>query len=130
MPRTRVGRDALLVLLCLPTLVAVGLLGQTGDGLFPQQYSHEFYVAKGLVGLVAVVLLIVHMSQSWERTGGTGQRLRYLALLVGTVSASSASTTQFADDFPVLGLNLAGFLFVLVVALAAAVSLIEDARRP
>lgn len=128
MPEPRWGRDALLLLLAVPALVAVAVLARSG-AWFPQEYAQAFYIVKGLVGLVAVCLLVTHMSRTWPYTLSTGQRLRYLALLVGTTAAGSSSTTQFAKDQPVLGLNVAGLLFATTVAIAMCVSLSEDASR-
>lgn len=126
MPTSRAARDGLLLLLSLPAIAALGVLARAGAGVFPQQYAHEFYVVKGCVGLVAVVLLLVHMSRAWNHIDTTDQRLRYLALMVGTVTTGSASTSQFTDDLPVQGVNIAGLLFVVVVSLAMTVSINAD----
>jgi hypothetical protein len=128
MPETRWGRDALLLLLAVPTFVAVGVLARSGQW-FPQQYAHQFFVAKGLVGLLAVVLLVWHMARTWPTTLSTGQRLRYLALLIGATATGSASTSQFNDDLPVTGANVAGFIFAVFVVVAMVASLLEDAQN-
>lgn len=129
MPENRWSRDVLLLLLAVPTFVAIGVLARDDGSWFPQQYAHQFYLVKGLVGLAAVCLLVLHMGRTWPHTLSTGQRLRYLALLVGTTATGSASTTQFSSDLPVLGANVAGLLFAAVVAVAMCVSLREDAQR-
>ena len=56
-------------------------LSAAGVPWFPQQYAAEFYATKGVLALVATLLLIVHMNLTWSTVKTRGQRLRYLSLL-------------------------------------------------
>lgn len=50
-------------------------------GWFPQQYALEFNVVKSILALIAMILLIVHMSEIWSHTNSRARRGRYLILL-------------------------------------------------
>lgn len=123
MRHTREGLFALVV------LAALAWLASTDAAWFPQSWSGEFYVAKGLVGVGAVVLLLVHMSQVWPRIGTRAQRARYLLLLGFVTVVGAASTAQYDAAAPVTGRNLAGGLLALLTIPVALVSMRQDRRR-
>lgn len=126
MPRSRLARDGLLALILLLGVAGTGLLGQGGAGWFPQEYAHEFYVVKGLVAAVAVVLIIVHMSRAWPTVVTSGQRLRYIALLMVTILIASGSNAQIEEAAPVSGRNVGGLLAAGLVIVAMVVSIRQD----
>ena len=130
MPTTRLGRNALLLLIIATGLVATGYLGHDGADWFPQRWAHAFYVTKGLVGVVAVVLMLVHMSRAWPSIAGTDQRLRYLALLMATMLIASGSTAQLAEGVPVSGRNVGGLLLGVLIIVAMVVSIRQGRRSP
>ena len=129
MPRSRFGRDALLALLAIPSVIAAGALGQADESVFPQQHAHTFYVVKGLVGLAAVLLMLWHMSATWRHIKSTDQRLRYLALLVLITAVASGSTEQISSDVPVTGRNIVGLIGAVLVVVAMVASIRHDAHR-
>lgn len=130
MPHNRVGRDALLALIVLLGIAGTGWLGQSGPGVFPQQYAHTFYVVKGLIAVIAVILTVVHMSQTWVNVTTTGQRLRYLALLMVTTLIASGSTAQIDEGVPVSGRNVGALVAAVLVIVAMVVSIRQDRTRP
>jgi hypothetical protein len=129
MPNSRSGRTALLGLCVLFGMLATGFLGGSGASFFPDQYSHAFYVTKGIVGVVAVILILIHMSRAWPNVGTSGQRLRYIALLMVTILIASGSTAQLDEGVPVSGRNIGALLAALLVIAAMVVSIRQD-RRP
>lgn len=128
MLRHRSARNELLLLLLLVGIAATSLLGGSKGTWFPQHYAHDFYLAKGCVAVVAVIATLVHMSRAWPTVITTGQRLRYLALLMVTVLIASSSTAQISDGVPVSGRNVGGLLAALLVLVAMFVSIRQDRR--
>lgn len=128
MPETRWGRDALLLLILALAVFGTGFLGGSGADWFPQEHAHDFYIAKGLVAVVAVCLILAHMSHAWPSIRTSGQRLRYIALLMVTVLIASGSTAQLDEGVPVSGRNVGGLLAALLVIVAMTVSIRQDRR--
>lgn len=126
MPTSRAGRDALLVLIVALGVIGTGALGGTSAGVIPQEHSHAFYVTKGLVAVTAVILTLIHMSRTWPSIRSTGQRLRYIALLMVTVLIASGSTAQIDEDAPVAGRNVGGLIAAALVIVAMVVSIRQD----
>lgn len=123
MPRTRISKAG--------TIAALGLLAwlaQSDAGWFPQEYAPDFYVVKALCGLAAVIVLVVHINQTWSRIATRAQRFRYLLLLGFVVVVASASTAQY-DGSPVTGRNIAGLLLAVATCVVAAVSIRQDRPR-
>lgn len=99
---------------------------------FPQNYAHDFYVAKGIIGVIAVILLLWHMSRSWDRfdpEGGIGQRLRYLTLFYFAVLATSASVEQIKQNVVVNYRSLGAIGGATLLVVTAVVSLSESSRK-
>lgn len=125
----RSHRELLLGLILLLGVVGMGLLGGQSGAVVSQQYAHGFYVVKGLTAVVAVVLILWHMSRAWPSVRTSGQRLRYLALLMVTVLIASGSTAQIDENAPVAGRNVGGLLAALFVIVAMVVSIRQDRQR-
>lgn len=96
---------------------------------FDQDYAHEFYVIKGVVALLATCLLILHMTQTWDRTSGFGQQCRYLTLMYLSGLITFASVEQVKVGETVDYRNLGGMVGAALILLAAVVSIREDRRR-
>lgn len=96
---------------------------------FPQEQAHLFYMVKGTLALVAVVMLIVHMTHTWHTVVRLGQRLRYLTLLAFAVLAASSTLEQLEQGALVNYRNLATMLCVLLLILAMTASLNDDVRH-
>lgn len=128
MPQSKWGRDLLLALLAIPSVVAAGALSSDDASWFPQDRAHDFYVVKGLLATLAVILILVHMASTWRHITNTGQRLRYLALLVLVTAVASGSTEQLATNVPVSGRNIVGCLGAVLVIVAMVVSIRDDRR--
>lgn len=96
---------------------------------FPQEYAETFYITKGLVALVAVVLLLIHMQAVWGDHMTWGRRLRYLAPLYFAVLLTSATVEQVHETAPVNYRNLGGLLGALLLIATALVSMREQRRR-
>lgn len=105
----------------------------TGVPWFPPHWAEPFYVLKGLLFLVATVLLVAHMSRTWSQTIGRGQRLRYLTLLYFSVLFTAASVEQVQQHAVVNYRNLGGLVGSGLLIVTMCVSLGEyrrSRRRP
>lgn len=109
--------------------VAQALNGDPGVSWFPQDHAHFFYVLKGVLAIIATVLLLLHMVRGWERIVSWAQRLRYLSLLYFAMLVAYASAEQVHQTAPVNLRNLGGLVGVALLVVAALVSL-HDERRP
>lgn len=107
------------------------LAGQLAGSVswFPQDCAHVFYVVKGVLGLLATVMLIVHMSHTWDRMVSLGQRLRYITLLAFSILVTGATLEQLQQDAGVNYRNLGAMVCVLLLVGAMLASLDEDVRR-
>lgn len=90
--------------------------------------GHLFFIVKGVLALTATVLLVWHMARKSEPMT-MGQQLRYLTLLYFAVLVTGASADQTGSHAPVNWYNIGGFVGVVLLILAAAVSLHESRTR-
>lgn len=97
---------------------------------FPQAHAHDFYVAKAVIGIVAVLITVVHMDRTWDHLRSGAQMARYLVLLFGTVIAGAGSFEQIRESAAVELRNIGGAEFLLAVVVVMLYSLREDQRRP
>lgn len=104
------------------------ILGLGAVYVEPHLTPHGFYVAKGVVGLVGTVLYLIHMNLVWHTLTTWGRRLRYLALLAGSMLLTYASAEQVHDHAMVDPRNRLAMLYGLLLLAAAVVSLVEDRR--
>src|SRR5438270_13708240 len=115
----------------MDTLVA--LVTNTGDvSWFPPEWTHGFYLVKGFLGLVSLLLLVFHMTITWNHvvTKGTkGQVLRYLALLFYTGVVSGSTVEQLKEGQPIHYRNLGVLVAILVTIAAMVTSIREDLER-
>lgn len=93
---------------------------------FPQEYAEQFFVVKGVIGLLAVVLLIAHMSQAFRESMKIGQRARYLTLFVGAVVVTGGSGEQVSDHVVVSYRNLGGMIFAISIVISMIISIRES----
>lgn len=107
----------------------IEVLFETGVPWFPQNYADDFYVAKGILALIATLFLIAHMSRTWARTDGWGQRLRYLTLFYFAVLLTASSVEQTSQHALVNYRNIGGIVGAVLCIVAAAVSLHETRRK-
>src|ERR1044072_3646831 len=103
------------------------LLGQVP--WFPQQYAETFFVAKGVVALVAACCVVGHMAHTWNRVTAHGQRLRYFSLLAFVFLLASSSVEQVQDAELVDYRNLGAVVVLALTISAMAVSIREDVLR-
>lgn len=118
--------DFLTVLLSLPAAVSDFLA--SGIPWFPQEYAEEFYIAKGMLGLLATLLVLVHMSTAWAEAMTLGRRLRYFALLYASILLAGSSAEQVSDAALVSYRNLGGMGLSVVIIVAMVVSIVESHR--
>lgn len=97
-----------------------------GVDWFPQGYAHEFYVIKGVLSLIATVLLVTHMSMTWHRVETPGRRWRYYALLAFALLLTSSTIEQVNDDAIVSYRNLGALVAAGLLLIAMVVSIRED----
>lgn len=98
--------------------------------------AHTFYLAKGVVALVATVLVVIHMNLSWHNFDrdedgvriGISQRLRYLSWFLFIVLVAGASKEQLDDGVSIAPRNV-GAMFVIAFATVAAVVSIDESRQ-
>lgn len=92
--------------------------------------AHAFYVAKGVAALVATILLVWHMSRTWDSISTWGQRLRYYSLLYFAVLLTEASVEQTAQQIvSIYPRNVFGIGGAVLLLAAGAVSLAESRRN-
>lgn len=99
------------------------------DWLFDPRIAHEFYVVKGVVGLIAVCLYLYHMTIVWPGLKNLAQQMRYLCLLAGAVLTTSASVEQVREGVLVNWRNVGGMGFVILLLVTVLVSLAMDRPR-
>jgi Na+/citrate or Na+/malate symporter len=93
-----------------------------------QDHAQTFMVAKGLLALVATVLVVVHMSLTWDDVATWSQRLRYLSLLALIGLVAFASPEQVGEGIPVSWRHVGGAGATLLVIVAMVVSIRQDLR--
>lgn len=96
---------------------------------FLQDHAHGFFMVKGLLALVATILVVWHMATTWEHVEHWSQRLRYLALLALIGVSTYAAPEQLADGIPVSTRNVLGGLAVVLVIVAMVASIVHDRRH-
>lgn len=94
-----------------------------------QPFAHEFFIAKGLIGLLSTILLIGHMIQTWDSAEDLGRRMRYYALLFTSFLLTSASYEQVYDDAVVNWRNVGGMFAAILILAAAVISMWQDKFR-
>lgn len=103
-----------------------------GVSWFPPQWIHIFYLVKGTLGLVALVLVVWHMSHTWDKVttyGTKGQVLRYICLLLYTAVVCGSTVEQIHLKNEIHYINLANFVVITVTIIAMLVSITEDQER-
>lgn len=103
------------------------LLGQVP--WFPQDYATEFFIAKGVLALLATCMVITHMARTWASVTRWGQRLRYLSLLALIANMAFASVEQVQTVTSVEFRHIGALCGALMVVAAMAVSIHEDILR-
>lgn len=89
----------------------------------------QFYVAKGLIALLGVILLVIHMTLSVSLMRGWGQPLRYLTLAAFAGNVAFASIDQRLSDLKIRGPYLTALICVVLLVITMIVSIIEDHPR-
>lgn len=89
----------------------------------------DFYIAKGLVSLVATALLLWHMRAVKRGPVSLDRWLRYLSLLFFAVLITGASFDQVMSDAPISWYNVGGLVGAALLILTVCVSISEDRRR-
>lgn len=97
---------------------------------FPQEYATQFYYAKGILSLTATVLLICHMSHTWDQVHTWGRRLRYFSLLYFSALITYASVEQVRQQALVDWRNVGALVGMALLIITAVVSIREDADPP
>ena len=105
------------------------MLSSAEAWLLNPEIAHEFFIVKGVIGIVATVLYLVHMAKVWPTLVYLDQQLRYLCLLSGAVLVTSASVEQVQDDALVNWRHLGAMVFVTLLLLAAVLSIVLDRVR-
>lgn len=103
----------------------------TGIEWFPQEYSTEFFLVKGVIALISTLLLLLHMNRIWTRLAQQatrGQRLRYGTLLAFSVLVTGASAEQVTQDAAVSARNVGSLIVTVLLVITAIVSIREDPK--
>lgn len=95
-------------------------------GWFPQDYAPLFYAVKGCLALVGTLLIVWHLSDTWENTSSFAQRFRYFALLAASVLLTGASIEQIEGGALVNYRNLGALICALIIIGAMVASIRED----
>lgn len=93
---------------------------------FPESLTTEFYAIKGILGLIATVLLVFHMMREWRRTRCLSQRMRFISLLAFSVLITGASVEQIQQHALINYRNLGACICILWLVVAIVVSLVHD----
>lgn len=102
------------------------------DGIpwFPQEYTTAFYYTKGILALVATLLVVFHTNTAFSsEVMSTGRRLRYYALLIAAVVLTGSSVEQVNQAAPVNYRNLGGMFLAAFITLAMVVSIAESREK-
>jgi hypothetical protein len=98
-----------------------------GVSWFPPQWIHIFYLVKGSLGLIALLLVVWHMSHTWDKVttyGTKGQVLRYIcSAALHRDSGSGSTVEQIHLRNEIHYINLANFVAILVTIVAMLVSI-------
>lgn len=97
---------------------------------FPQEYAPLYFTVKGVLALIATVLLLIHMNRSWAELMSPGRRLRYIALLYFGTLLTVSTVDQKNMHAVVAYTNLGAGIGVILLNVAAIVSLTETTRKP
>lgn len=88
-----------------------------------------FFIAKGLVSLVATALLLFHMRAVKRGPISLDRWLRYLSLLFFAVLVTGASIDQLTSAAEISWYNVGGLVGAALLILTVCVSITEDHRR-
>lgn len=94
--------------------------------------SELFYLIKGLMGLIATVLVIYHTNQAWTyvvKHGTYGQRWRYFSLMMFMGVATESSVQQIQQRAPVQIFNIATAVVIVFTIVAMVISIRESRGR-
>lgn len=95
---------------------------------FLNEHLTQFYITKGLMGLLGVVLYMTHLQRAMPRAKCRGQRWRYYTLLAYAVLTTSASGEQLAQQAEVNWRNVAGLWVAALLVISAVISIRHDHR--
>ena len=95
---------------------------------FPQSWATEFFAIKGVLGMVATILFIMHMARSWSQRICLSQRMRYISLLAFSVMITGAPVEQIHDGALVNYRNLGAGLCIVWMVVTSLVSIFHDAH--
>lgn len=91
-----------------------------------------FYLLKGVLGLLATVLVVYHTNQAWTyvvKHGTYGQRWRYFSLMLFMGVATESSVQQIQQKAPVQSFNIATAVVILFTIVAMVISIRESLGR-
>jgi hypothetical protein len=98
----------------------------SAPGWFPQQYAVEFFVSKGLLAMVAVLLYLHHMMNVWTRIPDAPQRMRYLSLFYFACYVTFASVEQAQSEDEVTWQHFGAYLGAILLIATSVVSIRHD----
>lgn len=102
----------------------------SGVPWFPQEYAATFYWAKGLLSLVATLLVVAHMNTAFaDEVMSRGRRMRYYALLIAATVLTAGSAEQLKDGVVVSYRNFGGMFLAAFITAAMVVSIAESRRK-
>lgn len=87
-----------------------------------------FFVAKGVIAFIGVILLVWHMWLDWSKVTALGQRLRYLTLFGFAASVVGRSVVQANTDAPIDAGAKSAFVCVCLLVITMLVSIRESSR--
>ena len=95
---------------------------------FPQEYAHLWFEFTALLGVVAVLLLVYHMTSIWCCLTSNAQRARYLALLGYAVLVVGANSERLLENDLVSYRHLGSALMASVLIIVTLLSIVEFKR--
>lgn len=119
--------DRLLAIGAALALIFLSLLWAFHEGLLSVD---TFYISKGLLAMLGVVLLIWHMASSWDDIAKLGQRLRYITLLWFASTITQASVHQIQVHRPIELSSILTFVGCVLLVITMIVSIKESRETP
>jgi F0F1-type ATP synthase assembly protein I len=88
-----------------------------------------YFVVKGTIATLAVVLLVWHMNDQWSKVASKGRRLRYLTLFCFAVLVIARSGNQVHGNADIDSFAIGGMFNVCLLVYAMVVSIREDREK-
>lgn len=91
--------------------------------------AHYFFLTKGLLAFVSILLLVLHMNMTVKYVLSRAQTLRYISLLGFAVAVFYASAEQMITEAVVESRHWGALIATVILLVASVASISEDRTR-